>query len=102
MTEADERNLRRAVELAVEARAAGDMPFGSLLAGPDGDVLAEDRNRLRLVRQTPRNWGVFCFLGCQRRLPRTAPEDVCGPQTRNDAERLRGWARSAIQSVTVA
>ena len=44
MTEADERNLRRAVELAVEARAAGDMPFGSLLAGPDGDVLAEDRN----------------------------------------------------------
>ena len=44
MTEADERNLRRAVELAVEARAAGDMQFGSLLAGPDGDVLAEDRN----------------------------------------------------------
>jgi tRNA(Arg) A34 adenosine deaminase TadA len=44
MTEADERNLRRAVELAAEARAAGDMPFGSLLAGPDGDVLAEDRN----------------------------------------------------------
>ena len=44
MTEADERNLRRAIELAAEARAAGDMPFGSLLAGPDGDVLAEDRN----------------------------------------------------------
>jgi tRNA(Arg) A34 adenosine deaminase TadA len=44
MTEADERNLRRAIELAAEARAAGDMPFGSLLVGPDGDVLAEDRN----------------------------------------------------------
>ena len=44
MTEADERNLRRAIELAAEARAAGDMPFGSLLAGPDGDVVAEDRN----------------------------------------------------------
>lgn len=44
MTEADERNLRRAVELAAEARAVGDMPFGSLLTGPDGDVLAEDRN----------------------------------------------------------
>ena len=44
MTEADERNLRRAIELAAAARAAGDMPFGSLLAGPDGDVLAEDRN----------------------------------------------------------
>jgi tRNA(Arg) A34 adenosine deaminase TadA len=44
MTEADERNLRRAVELAAAARAAGDMPFGALLAGPDGDVLADDRN----------------------------------------------------------
>jgi tRNA(Arg) A34 adenosine deaminase TadA len=44
MTEADERNLRRVIELAAEARAAGDMPFGSLLAGPDGEVLAEDRN----------------------------------------------------------
>jgi tRNA(Arg) A34 adenosine deaminase TadA len=44
MTEADERHLRRAIELAAEARAAGDMPFGSLLAGPAGDVLAEERN----------------------------------------------------------
>ena len=43
MTEADERHLRRAVELAAAARAAGDMPFGSLLVGPGGDVLAEDR-----------------------------------------------------------
>jgi tRNA(Arg) A34 adenosine deaminase TadA len=44
MTETDERHLRRAIELAAEARAAGDMPFGSLLVGPQGDVLAEDRN----------------------------------------------------------
>ena len=44
MTEADERNLRRAIELAAEARAAGDMPYGSLLVGPAGAVLAEDRN----------------------------------------------------------
>jgi tRNA(Arg) A34 adenosine deaminase TadA len=44
MTEADERHLRRAIELAAEARAQGDMPFGSLLVGPDGDVLVEDRN----------------------------------------------------------
>ena len=44
MTEADERYLRRAVELAAAARAAGDMPYGSLLVGPAGDVLAEDRN----------------------------------------------------------
>jgi tRNA(Arg) A34 adenosine deaminase TadA len=44
MTEADERHLRRAIELAAEARAAGDMPYGSLLVGPAGDVLAEDCN----------------------------------------------------------
>src|ERR687893_474346 len=44
MTQADEQHLRRAIELAAEARAAGDMPFGSLLVGPDGDVLVEDRN----------------------------------------------------------
>jgi tRNA(Arg) A34 adenosine deaminase TadA len=44
MTEDDERHLRRAIELAAAARAAGDMPYGSLLVGPVGDVLAEDRN----------------------------------------------------------
>jgi tRNA(Arg) A34 adenosine deaminase TadA len=33
MTEADERHLRRAIELAAAARAAGDMPYGSLLVG---------------------------------------------------------------------
>jgi tRNA(Arg) A34 adenosine deaminase TadA len=44
MTEDDERHLRRAVELAAAARAAGDMPFGSLLVGQAGEVLAEDRN----------------------------------------------------------
>lgn len=44
MTPDDETLLRRAVALAVEARAGGDAPFGSLLAGPGGDVLAEAQN----------------------------------------------------------
>ena len=44
MTEADERHLRRAIALASAARAAGDMPYGSLLVGAAGDVLAEARN----------------------------------------------------------
>ncbi|ACZ87430.1 nucleoside deaminase [Streptosporangium roseum] len=44
MTHDDERFLRRAIELAGTARAAGDPPFGSLLTGPDGSVIAEDRN----------------------------------------------------------
>jgi tRNA(Arg) A34 adenosine deaminase TadA len=36
--------LRRALALAAEARAAGNPPFGSLLVGADGTVLAEQRN----------------------------------------------------------
>ena len=44
MNDCDERQLRRAIELAAEARAAGDMPFGSLLVGADGEVLVEHRN----------------------------------------------------------
>jgi len=38
-------HLRRCVELAEEALAVGDEPFGSVLVGADGTVLAEDRNR---------------------------------------------------------
>jgi tRNA(Arg) A34 adenosine deaminase TadA len=38
-------HLRRCVELAAEALAAGDFPFGSVLVAGDGRVLAEDRNR---------------------------------------------------------
>ena len=38
-------HLRRCVELAAEAVDAGDHPFGSVLAGAGGQVLAEDRNR---------------------------------------------------------
>ena len=42
---ADLAHLRRCVELAAEAVAAGDFPFGSVLVAADGQVLAEDRNR---------------------------------------------------------
>jgi tRNA(Arg) A34 adenosine deaminase TadA len=40
MTAADERHLRRAIELAAAARAAGDMPYGSLLY--DGPALFDE------------------------------------------------------------
>jgi tRNA(Arg) A34 adenosine deaminase TadA len=36
--------LRRAIELAATARSSGNPPFGSLLVGPDGTVIAEDHN----------------------------------------------------------
>jgi|SRR5688572_4972716 tRNA(Arg) A34 adenosine deaminase TadA len=44
--DAELRHLRRCVELATEALEAGDEPFGSVLVGADGAVLAEDRNRV--------------------------------------------------------
>jgi tRNA(Arg) A34 adenosine deaminase TadA len=44
MTPDEERLLHRAIELAVAARAAGNPPFGSLLAGPDGSILVEEQN----------------------------------------------------------
>ncbi|GGU16602.1 nucleoside deaminase [Lentzea flava] len=40
----NEEHLRRAIALAAEARAGGNPPFGSLLVGPDGTVIAEERN----------------------------------------------------------
>ena len=50
MSEADQGHLRRAIELAVAAREAGDMPFGSLLVGPKGDILKEERNTVLTER----------------------------------------------------
>jgi tRNA(Arg) A34 adenosine deaminase TadA len=41
---ADEHLLRRAIALASHAVTLGDAPYGSLLAGPDGEILAEAHN----------------------------------------------------------
>lgn len=46
MNENDLRFLRRCVHLAEEALDAGDEPFGSVLVDADGNVRAEDRNRV--------------------------------------------------------
>ncbi|MER7210066.1 nucleoside deaminase [Streptosporangium sp. NPDC000239] len=43
-THDEERLLRRAIELAAQARAGGNPPFGSLLADGNGRVIAEERN----------------------------------------------------------
>ena len=45
LTSEDLTHLRRCVDLAREALADGDEPFGSVLVGPGGAVLHEDRNR---------------------------------------------------------
>ena len=36
--------MRRAIELAREARDAGNHPFGALLVGPDGEIILEAMN----------------------------------------------------------
>lgn len=47
ITTADEHLLRRAIALAAHAVTLGDAPYGSLLAGPDGEILAEAHNTVR-------------------------------------------------------
>ena len=48
-------HLRRCVELAAEAVAAGAFPFGSVLVAGDGGVLAEDRNRENTMGDSTRH-----------------------------------------------
>ena len=40
----DERLLRRAIEVSASAAANGNMPFGAIMADPDGNVLLEAEN----------------------------------------------------------
>jgi tRNA(Arg) A34 adenosine deaminase TadA len=46
VNEADLRHLRRCVELAADALAAGDEPFGSVLVTADGAARFEDHNHV--------------------------------------------------------
>jgi tRNA(Arg) A34 adenosine deaminase TadA len=49
----DETFLRRAIELAAEARADGRHPFGSLIVNERGEVLVEARNNAVLPTGDP-------------------------------------------------
>ncbi|MFF4226562.1 nucleoside deaminase [Streptomyces abikoensis] len=44
ITPADHKLLRRAIGIAAHAVTLGDAPYGSLLADPDGAILAEAHN----------------------------------------------------------
>ena len=50
MDDRDLRLLRLAVEAAKRARAAGNHPFGAVLAGPDGEVRMEAENTVTTGR----------------------------------------------------
>jgi tRNA(Arg) A34 adenosine deaminase TadA len=44
VSNSEEGFLRRAIGLAAAARESGNPPFGSILVGPEGTVVAEDNN----------------------------------------------------------
>ncbi len=46
ISDVDRKHLRRCVELAAKALAAGDEPFGSVLVSGNGEVLFEDHNHV--------------------------------------------------------
>lgn len=46
LTAEDYKYLKRCLELAEEAYAAGDKPFGSVLVNTKGEIIAEERNRV--------------------------------------------------------
>lgn len=50
LSSTDLAHLKRCLELAKVARTRGDEPFGSLLVGPDGAVLAERENAVRTTK----------------------------------------------------
>ena len=47
ITTTDESLLRRAIGIAAHAVTLGEAPYGSLLADPDGAILAEAHNTVR-------------------------------------------------------
>lgn len=48
--ELDADRLRRAIELAYEARQRGNAPLGAVFVGEDGSVLAEGKNTVNTER----------------------------------------------------
>ncbi|UUX33374.1 nucleoside deaminase [Fundicoccus culcitae] len=46
ITEKDKPYLQRCIDLASEALAKGDQPFGSVLVSRNGDILFEDHNHI--------------------------------------------------------
>jgi tRNA(Arg) A34 adenosine deaminase TadA len=75
LSEADLSYLRRAIDLAKMAREHGNHPFGALLVGADGEVLAEAENsvltdrdctahaELNLVRLACRRYDMATLAG---------------------------------------
>lgn len=76
-TETDLALLRRAIALAAQARAHGNHPFGALLAGPDGRILAEAENTV----MTEHDVTGHAELNLVRIASRTIPADILATAT---------------------
>ncbi|HEY2593606.1 MAG TPA: nucleoside deaminase [Chloroflexota bacterium] len=74
MNDIDAQHLRRAIKLAVAARGAGQRPYGALLVGPDGVVLAEDHNTVLADRDITAH--------PELKLARWAAQQLDGPAVR--------------------
>lgn len=65
---ADRGHLSRAIELARQAREAGDHPFGSLLVDATGDVVLEARNTVVTSRDVTAHAELNLVREASRRL----------------------------------
>ena len=64
----DERWIRRAIELAAEARARGDEPFGALLVH-DGEVVMEARNAVNTESDLTQHAELRLLSKASRQIP---------------------------------
>lgn len=71
MIPADEPSLRRCIELAAQAGARGNRPFGSVIAAADGTVLGEGENEADTTGDLTAHAEVVA-------LRRVAPTDLVG------------------------
>jgi tRNA(Arg) A34 adenosine deaminase TadA len=65
-------HLRAAIRLAAQARARGNHPFGALLVGPDGAVLAEAENTVVTERDVAGHAELNLVRQASQRLDRAA------------------------------
>ncbi len=84
----DQSFIRQAIAVARRARTNGNHPFGALLVGPDGEVVAEAENHvvsqrdptrhaeLVLVSDVARNWPAD-FLSKSTLYTSTEPCAMC-------------------------
>lgn len=94
VSEAELPYLRRCVELAAEALEAGDEPFGSVLVGADGAVLAEDHNRVASGDRTRHPEFALARWAAERLSPeQRAAGSGDGVHVRRTLPDVRGRAR---------